>query len=139
MKLFPRNDAGAALGGKGFVLCRSCGRELDMLSRETPPEHAFCRMHKQQQKEAVMPAVPKPSQRKQQRMRQRAKVEPDAAAAKEPYVPKHGKLGALLTVLRENGGLNKDAVVGECTRLGMSDAGMGTALYWAKKLSLLKV
>ncbi len=40
------NESGTPLGKNGYVLCRTCGDEVAWISRETPPEFAYCKNHK---------------------------------------------------------------------------------------------
>ena len=56
MEVSTRNSWGVSIGRNGYVLCLSCGKETQEISREVTAEFAYCLQHRpsQQLKERIM-------------------------------------------------------------------------------------
>ena len=155
-----RNAAGTLIGEHGFVLCRTCLRECESLSRETSSEYAYCIMCRKstQHKEVHMPSAPKPSQ-----------VEAGAATPKKKYVrpsrakkpvtvkekvakiiremrpsngahtpPIRGKSGLWLTEIKAAGGITKDELIAGCIPHGLGVTMHVAMRSYCRQLGLLK-
>lgn len=90
-----------------------------------------------------MVAVPKPSQVKRVRAREKkpklrvVKKRKVAKKSNKGYIPKHGQMGKFLDKMTEIGKQTKADVTAKAVQFGLSKSGILRGVYFAKKLKLV--
>ena len=138
-----KNTHGVLLGKNGYVMCLTCGKEVQGISTETPPGYAYCLHHKPViQKENVMTAVPKPSQtKKPTKLAKTPKLSVVKVKKQKSEItktkPRKGRIAQLIARVTEINGMNRTEILQLCEDEKLSKKTAANTLCVLRKLGLV--
>jgi hypothetical protein len=139
-----KNIHGVLLGANGYVVCLTCGKEVQGISTETSADYAYCLHHKR--KDDIMAAVLKPSQAKNRvkvspvKNRKRARnAEVNASRSAATSGQHGGRIARLIARVTETRGMDRAGILQLCENEKLSKKTASNTLCVLRKLGLVHV